>query len=148
MEKRISFRDFQSVKSIAKAIDPKLSKRSKLADEINGLIKEYQSVDREINLLEAGIVETIGFHVSDLVQKVIEPTGKFDKNGKALKDTKYLPTSIVSYDEQAKEYVITAPEATETAQPSVEAPTQEPASEPVSTPETSGDGTPSNDSTF
>ena len=56
-------------------------------------------------------MKNIGFHVTDLVKKVIEPTGKTDaKTGKPIKVTKYLPTEIVSYDEATKEYVITVPE--------------------------------------
>ena len=140
MEKRISFFQFQSVKNVAKAIDPKLreratlqkkaialkeeieAKQAKLQQEIDEktakLKAEFDNCETQINLLEAGIVQTLGFHVSDLVKKVIEPTGKTDaKTGKPLTVTKYLPTDIVSYDETAKEYVITTPEERETVVP-------------------------------
>ena len=140
MEKRISFFQFQSVKNVAKAIDPKLreratlqkkaialkeeieAKQAKLQQEIDEktakLKAEFDNCETQINLLEAGIVQTLGFHVADLVKKVIEPTGKTDaKTGKPLTVTKYLPTDIVSYDETAKEYVITTPEEGETVVP-------------------------------
>ena len=130
MEKRISFFQFQSVKNVAKAIDPKLrekaalqkraialkaeleEKKAKLQKEIdektNKLKAEFDACEQQINLLEAGIVQTLGFRVADAVKKVIEPTGKTDpKTGKALTVTKYLPTENVSYDEEAKEYIIT-----------------------------------------
>jgi phage host-nuclease inhibitor protein Gam len=133
MEKRISFFQFQSIKNVAKAIDPKHremaalqkkaialkaeidDKKARLQREIdkktNALKAEVNACQQQIDLLEAGIVQTLGFHVSDVVKKVIEPTGKTDpKTGKALTVTKYLPTGIVTYDEQAKEYVITSPE--------------------------------------
>ena len=48
------------------------------------------------------------------LKKVIEPTGATDKTGKPIKVTKYLPTDIVSYDEQKKEYVINVPDNEET----------------------------------
>jgi cell division protein FtsB len=133
MEKRISFFQFQSIKNVAKAIDPKHremaalqkkaialkaeidDKKARLQREIDkktaALKAEVNACQQQIDLLEAGIVQTLGFHVSDVVKKVIEPTGKTDpKTGKALTVTKYLPTDIVTYDEQAKEYVITCPD--------------------------------------
>ena len=129
MEKRISFFQFQSIKNVAKAIDPKLKeraalqrkavalkaelddKKARLQREIDrktgALEAEFTACEQQINLLEAGIVQTLGFHVSDVVKKVVEPTGKTDaKTGKALTVTKYLPTDNVKYDEQTKEYIV------------------------------------------
>ena len=143
MEKRISFFEFQSVKSVAKAIDPKLrekatlqkkaialkeeleAKQAKLQQEIDEktakMKAEFDKNEKQISLLEAGIVQTLGFRVYDLVKKVIEPTGKTDaKTGKPLTVTKYLPTDIVSYDETAKEYVITTPDEETVVPPTTE----------------------------
>ena len=148
MEKRISFFQFQSVKAVAKAIDPKLremdtlkkkeailkeeaeAKFKKLKEEIE---KKKQALDAEvtacktqIDALEAGIVATIGFKVTELVKKVIEPTGKTDaKTGKPIKVTKYIPTDIVSYDEGAKEFVITTPDESAKAPEAIVPPTTE-----------------------
>ena len=147
MEKRISFFEFQSVKSVAKAIDPKLrekatlqkkalalkeemeAKQKKLQEELNEkarkMKEEFDKNDKQISLLEAGIVQTLGFRVSDLVRKVIEPTGKTDpKTGKPITVTKYLPTDIVKYDEQAKEYVITVPDEQPSEETASEAPAE------------------------
>ena len=111
MEKRISYRDFQSVKSVAKAIDPKMRERETLRKKIEVLAADYKACNEQISLLEAGIVKTLGFHVEELVKKVVEPTGATDpKTGKPVKTTKYLPTDIVSYDETKKQYVITLPD--------------------------------------
>ena len=132
MEKRISFRDFQSVRAVAKAIDPHLrtvatlqrkalalkaeydEKKDKLQKEFEKKAEKfrdaYDACYTQINALEAGICQVTGFHVSDLVKKVVEPTGKTDKEGRPLKETKYLPTDIVSYDDTTKEYVISVPD--------------------------------------
>lgn len=110
MEKRISYSQFQQVKSTAKVIDPCIRKIEALKNKIVPLQAEMESYQAQIDLLEAGIVKIIGFHVGELVKKVIEPTGKTDANGKPLMVTKYLPTDIVSYDEQEKQYVINIPE--------------------------------------
>ena len=61
-----------------------------------------------MSALEAGILQIIGFHVDDLVKKVIETSQ--DKNGKEVKITKYLPTEIVSYDKDSKQYIISVPD--------------------------------------
>lgn len=108
MEKRISYSQFQSVKCVAKACDPLISKRSKLKEKLDKLAKEYEDCNTQIQSLETGIVSIIGFPVDKLVKKVIEPG--IDTNGLPKKTTKYLPTDIVSYDEKHKQYIISIPE--------------------------------------
>ena len=108
MEKRISFRDFQSAKNVAKTIDPYLVQKKKCQEQIASLedtfkakftekaqqlfnrLQEAQAkekerlenlleeIDHKIDLYEAGILRDTGFHTTDLVKKVIEPTGKTD----------------------------------------------------------------------
>lgn len=107
MEKRISYSQFQQVKSAAKMIDPNMRKIEALKKKIMPLVEEMKGYQTQINALEEGIVKVIGFHVSELVKKVIEPTGATDKNGKPVMVTKYLPTDMVTYDEQKKQFVIT-----------------------------------------
>lgn len=108
MEKRISYSQFQSVKCVAKACDPLISKRAKLKEKLDKLAKEYEDCNTQIQSLEAGIVSVIGFPVDKLVKKVIEPG--IDVNGMPKKTTKYLPTDIVSYDEKHKQYIISVDE--------------------------------------
>ncbi len=105
MEKRISYSQFQSVKCVAKACDPQITKRNSLKEKIEKLAQEYKDCVTQIDSLQAGIVAVIGVPVDALVKKVIEPG--VDANGKPKKTTKYLPTDIVSYDEKHKQYVIT-----------------------------------------
>lgn len=133
MEKRIPFFHFQSVKAVAKAIDPHLKtldslkkkalalkeeyeeKQAKLKrdfDEKAGKVKqEFDAEMTQINALESGILQVTGCHVAELVKKVIEPTGKTDpKTGKPIKVTKYVPTDMVSYDESSKEFIVAIPD--------------------------------------
>jgi hypothetical protein len=113
MEKRISYSQFQQVKAAAKMVDPLHRKMNPLKAKIEELVSELRGYQTQIDALEAGIVSVLGFHVSDLVKKVIEPTGKNDpKTGKPLMSTKYLPTDIVTYDEHKKQYVISIPDET------------------------------------
>ena len=130
MEKRISYSEFQSVKSVAKSCDPMITKRNKLKAKIEELAKEYKSCDDYISTLEAGVVKIIGFRVEELVKKVIEPG--VDNNGQPKKTTKYLPTDIVSYDEKHKQYVITIPDEYEAVETKAEeAITEDTASAPM-----------------
>lgn len=108
MEKRISFDEFQSVKRVAQACNPLKVKRDKVMDKINALQAEYKSYDTQISALEAGIKSIIGFRTEELVKKVIE--SGLDKNGKETKTTKYVPTDIVTYDKDHKQYVINIPD--------------------------------------
>lgn len=136
MEKRISYSDFQSVKRVAQACNPLYVEREKIRAKIEKLAAEFKDKDTQISALEAGIVKTFGFRVEQLVVKVIEPG--VDVHGNPKKTTKYLPTSIVSYDEQNKQYVINdgneetseAPTPTEEA-PVAETPVEEPVNQPV-----------------
>lgn len=102
MEKRISYQQFQSVRAVAKAIDPIQRKQKLVRDKIEALANEYKGYTAQIEALETGIVQIIGFHVSDLVKKVYE--GKLSK---------YVPTDNVTYDEVTKQYVITTPDTSE-----------------------------------
>jgi hypothetical protein len=113
MKKEISYSQFQQVKSAAKMIDPNMRKIEALKKKIMPLVAEMKQYQALNDSLEAGIVSVIGFHVSDLVKKVIEPTGAVGKDGKPIKVTKYLPTDIVTYDEQKKVYVIETPSTDE-----------------------------------
>lgn len=137
MEKRISYSQFQSVKCVAKACDPLISKRSKLKEKLDKLAKEYEDCNTQIQSLEAGIVSVIGFPVDKLVKKVIEPG--IDVNGMPKKTTKYLPTDVVSYDEKHKQYIISVDDTpvtpttpTESTTPQTESVTED--TMPVDTP--------------
>jgi hypothetical protein len=130
MEKRISFDQFQSVKRVARACNPLMVKREKIKAKIEAFNKEYNDYGTQIASLEAGIKQVVGFRVEELVKKVIEPG--VDANGQPKKTTKYLPTDIVSYDENKKQFIVSIPdnaseeepksfsESEETASPSEE----------------------------
>lgn len=111
MEKRISYAQFQSVKAVAKACDPIQRKIEPLRRKINALLEECQAYERQISAIEQGIVEVIGFHVSDLVKKVVETKGTDPKTGKPITSTKWLPTDKVRYDDTTKVYVVRTEEA-------------------------------------
>ena len=120
MEKRISYSQFQQVKSAAKMMDPNMRKIEALKKKIMPLVEEMKTLQSLNDSLEEGIVKVIGVPVYQLVKKVIEPTGSTGKDGKPIKVTKYLPTDAVSYDEQKKQYVIQIADAIATETPANE----------------------------
>lgn len=150
MEKRISCSEFRQAKNVAKAIAPLVCKKEKIQAQIDGLDEEFkkkaevklaklkeslkeelaekrasleqqlQNKDKDIALFETGIVSTLGVHVTSIVKRVIESTGKIDpKTNRPIMVTKYLPTEIVTYDESTSQYVITLPDEEETIVPPV-----------------------------
>lgn len=120
MEKRISFFEFQNAVSVAKLIDPYVKQlheaeavKAKLDENLKALNekieknrKVIEEAQNNINGYEAGIVKIIGFHATDLVKKVMVPTGKTTATGKAAVAADYVPSSIVRFDEASKEYII------------------------------------------
>ena len=119
MEKRISYDQFMAVKRVAQAVNPLITKRNKAKEAMDKAQADYDSFNAQVEGLQSGIKQYVGFDVEQLVKKVIEPavnedgTPKTDKNGKTLKVTKYVPTDIVSYDKENRQYVITMPDAEE-----------------------------------
>ena len=96
MEKRVSFEVFQSVKRVAQACNPLMMKRENIKAKIAKLAEEYKDYDVQIQSLEAGIKQITGYRVEELVKKVTE----------AGKTAKYMPTDLVRYDAEKKQYVI------------------------------------------
>lgn len=126
MEKRISFFEYQNAVSVARIIDPYLrqkdeaeAQKAKLEEELAKLMAKLESskalvekYQKEIDSYEEGIVKIIGFHATDLVKKVMVPTGKTTSTGKPAMTADYIPTGIVKFDEANKQYIITMPEET------------------------------------
>ena len=69
--------------------------------------EEYNALTEEIEGHEAGILKLTGHTSEELVVKVVETTGKVDKDGRPIKITKYEPKEgIVVFNEEAKVYEI------------------------------------------
>lgn len=118
MEKRISYDEFQSVKRVAQACNPLIMKREKIKAKIEALAAEYKSYDAQVKALESGIKQMIGFRVEELVKKVVE--SGVDGKGNPTKTTKYLPTDIVTYDTEKRQYVISIAEPETIVPPTTE----------------------------
>ena len=107
MEKRISTRDLAAIKRTAMNVAPIVAKRNKAKRMIEKCTEEYNHYENTILKYESGIITQTGLRTEQVVTKVTESTGKVDKNGKEMKQTKYVINPNVHFDSETSEYVVT-----------------------------------------
>ena len=89
--KKFSKFEIATIKRTAQSVNPMVSKKAKLKEQIDALQAEYDQLDTMQEQYEASIKTMTGGHgTEDLVEKVIETTSAVDKNGKPIKVTKYV----------------------------------------------------------
>lgn len=122
MEKK-KFTKFEiaTIKRTAMNVNPMVTKKTKIAEKIAELQEEYNRLEVMQEQYEASIrTMTGGYGTEDLIDKVIEDTGKVDKDGKPVKITKYIwkypetiipPTVDIHIDETINQGVLDDNEA-------------------------------------
>lgn len=115
-----------SIKRTAQNVSPLVRRKQKLQAEIAEREKELESIQIQLDTYEAPIKEaTGGYTTEDLVTRIVEDTGKVDKDGKPIKLTKWAlkyPETLVppvqesEEDSQGAEYQVgeRVPETDET----------------------------------
>ena len=89
--KKFSKFEIATIKRTAQNVNPMVSRKAKIKEQINALQAEYEQLDTMQEQYEASIkTMTGGYSAEDLVEKVIETTGAVDKNGKPVKTTKFV----------------------------------------------------------
>ena len=89
--KEISKFEIAAIKRTAQNVNAMVTKKTKLKEKIDALQAEYDALSEAQEQFEAPIRKmTGGYGTEDLVEKVIEDTGKQDKDGRPLKLTKYI----------------------------------------------------------
>ena len=89
--KKFSKFEIATIKRTAQSVNPMVSKKAKLKEQIDALQAEYDQLNTMQEQYEASIkTMTGGYGTEDLVDKVIETTSAVDKNGKPIKVTKYV----------------------------------------------------------
>lgn len=110
MEKRISTRELAAIKRVAMNVAPLQAKKNKAVMQVNKWLQETKDLDKTIATYESGIIAQTGLRTEQVVTKVTESTGKVDKNGKEIKQTKYIINDNVRFDQEKNEYVVTLPD--------------------------------------
>ena len=89
--KKFSKFEIATIKRTAQSVNPMVSRKAKIKEQINALQAEYEQLDTMQEQYEASIkTMTGGYSTEDLVEKIIETTGAVDKNDKPVKITKYV----------------------------------------------------------
>ena len=89
--KKFSKFEIATIKRTAQSVNPMVSRKAKLKEQIDALQAEYDQLNTMQEQYEASIkTMTGGYGTEDLVDKVIETTSAVDKNGKPIKVTKYV----------------------------------------------------------
>lgn len=92
MAKTLSFRQVAALKRTAQNNYPNVAKVEKLKAKIAEMQEEINILNAQIEGAEMGSKAlTGGFTSFDLIDREVVSTGKFDKDGRELKMTKYVP---------------------------------------------------------
>ena len=119
-KKELSTRQWATIKRTAQNVFPLIEKRNKLQK----YVEELETINAQIEGMEYGTKALTGGYTSEeivkrVVSDYVDPTTgavKTDKEGRALKITKYVPnTDIVEFDAQGNVYYIT-PKPVETTE--------------------------------
>ena len=104
----VSTRKWAAIKKTAQIVQPNVSKAEKLKAKITELNEELEMTESAIMQWDGAIINMTGFRSSDLIKRVVEPTGKTDGDGRTLTVTKWVPSDIVKFDEERNVYCIVA----------------------------------------
>ena len=101
MEKNLGKFQIATIKRMAQNVNSLVSKKKKLAEQIENLQKEYDEIVKIQDQYEAPIKEmTGGYTTEDLINKIVETS--IGKDGKEIKIVKYVlkyPETIIPVEE-------------------------------------------------
>lgn len=101
--KTFNSKEITSIKRTAMNVNPLVVKKTKIKEKIDQLNMEYNMLQEQQDNWEMAIkAMTGGYTTEDLIDKVIEDTGKVDKDGKPIKITKYVlkyPDTVIPAEE-------------------------------------------------
>ena len=103
---KLSTRKWATIKKTAQIVQPSVAKRVKLIEQIINLQNELADVDANIAEWDGAVRRMTGYSSTDLIVRVIEPTGKVDAKGVPTKVTKWLPSPLVTFNEEENVYEI------------------------------------------
>lgn len=105
--KTISIRQLATIKRVAQNVSSLVIRKNKLTEQIKELSKECNDLINEIEGHEVGVKMLTGHTSEELITRVVEDTGKMDRNRKPIKITKYEPKEgVLVFNEKEKVYEI------------------------------------------
>lgn len=103
---KLSTRKWATIKRTAQIVQPSVAKRVKLIEQIMQLQEELAEVDASIAEWDGAVRRMTGYSSTDLIVRTVEPTGKVDAKGVPTKVTKWLPSPLVTFNEEENVYEI------------------------------------------
>lgn len=101
--KTFNLREITTIKRTAMNVNPLVTRKNKIKEKIDQLNTEYNELQELQDTWELAIKTlTGGYTTEDLVEKVVEDTGKVDKEGKPIKVTKYVlkyPETVIPVEQ-------------------------------------------------
>lgn len=89
--KELSKFEIAAIKRTAQNVNSMVTKKNKLREKLDTMQAEYDQLVDAQEQFEAPIRKiTGGYSTEDLVTKVVEDSGKLDKDGKPIKITKFV----------------------------------------------------------
>lgn len=87
------------IKRTAQNVDQYVSRKNRLVAKVTEMNEEINNLQQMIDLSDAPVkLMTGGYGVEELINKVVTPTDKLDKNGNVIKQTTYefkYPDTII-----------------------------------------------------
>lgn len=102
----LSTRKWATIKKTAQIVQPNVAKKQRLEAQIADLQNQLAEANASIAEWDGAIVRMTGYSSEQLIKRIVEPSGKTDANGKPLTITKWVPTELVSFNEETNTYVI------------------------------------------
>lgn len=107
--KKFSKFEIAVIKRTAQNVNPIVTKKNKIKEQLKTLQQEYENLEKIQDSYEESIkVMTGGYGTEDLVTKVVENTGKVNKDGNEIKVTKYVlkyPETIIPVFDETEEVI-------------------------------------------
>ena len=124
--KKLTIRNFAAIKRIAQNVNPLVVRKNRMLAQAKKILLEVKEIEEEIKGYKTNIITLTGGYQSEaLVTKVVEDTGKVDKDNNPIKVTKYIPTNLVTFNEEENCYYVPDFKKEEDVEtPQVEEPTQ------------------------
>lgn len=107
MSKTLSTRQFAVLKRTAMNTYPLLARKERMENQIAEMTKELAVIDAQIQGAETGSrALTGGFNSLELIERIVVPSGKVDKDGREIKMTKFVAKVDALVQNEDKTYSI------------------------------------------
>lgn len=99
--KEFSIKEKAAMKRIAANVDGYLQKKNKLVNKIEELKAQVEEIQYQIDIMEAPVKAMTGYHVEEILKKVVVDTGK-----SKIPKYEFIYDTIIPQDNNLNEEII------------------------------------------